>query len=140
MKLVKVVDLQVHTDDRGHLFEVLHNYDLKNGKFGQVYIVHNPVRDTVRAFHKHNELWDYFCIIKGSAKFVFAKDGTIEEITVSEKCPKLIIVPPKVYHGWKSLEDNTILLSIGSELYNRENPDEERVEWNKFSNWEQTKK
>jgi len=39
----------------------------------------------------------------------------------------MIIIPLGIYHGWMSLEDNTIMVSIGSELYNPENPDEVRI-------------
>jgi dTDP-4-dehydrorhamnose 3,5-epimerase-like enzyme len=39
----------------------------------------------------------------------------------------MIVVPPGVYHGWMSLEDDTIMLSVASHVYDREHPDEERV-------------
>ncbi|MEJ5199015.1 MAG: hypothetical protein WHX53_08835, partial [Anaerolineae bacterium] len=32
-------------------------------RFGQVYLVGDPVRGAIRAFHKHEELWDWFCIV-----------------------------------------------------------------------------
>jgi dTDP-4-dehydrorhamnose 3,5-epimerase len=50
-----------------------------------------------------------------------------EIIILSEKCPKMIIVPPGIYHGWMSLEDNTIMISVASEVYNKEKPDEVRI-------------
>lgn len=132
IKGLEIVPLEVNFDDRGYLFEVIHNYDI--AKFGQVYLVGDPVRETIRAFHKHKTLWDYFCIIKGSAKFVFRDDRENKEtkdqqemIILSEKTPKMIIVPPGVYHGWMSLEDDTLMLSVASELYNKENPDEVRI-------------
>ncbi len=127
-----VASLNVNFDDRGYLFEIVHNYDIP--KFGQVYIVGDPVRGLIRAFHKHDVLWDYFCIVKGSAKFVFSDDRKdsktykqIETLVISEKTPKMIIVPPGVYHGWMSLEDDTIMVSTGSEVYNKEKPDEYRI-------------
>jgi dTDP-4-dehydrorhamnose 3,5-epimerase-like enzyme len=39
----------------------------------------------------------------------------------------MIIVPPGIYHGWMSLEDNTIMISVASEVYNKEKPDEVRI-------------
>lgn len=129
---LEIVPLKVHFDDRGYLFEVIHNYDMP--KFGQVYVVGDPTRGIIRAFHKHEILWDFFCIVKGSAKFVFVDDRPKsktykqqEIIILSEKCPKMIIVPPGIYHGWMSLEDNTIMISVASEVYNREKPDETRI-------------
>ena len=121
---LKIVPLQVNFDDRGYLFEIIHNYDMP--KFGQVYLVGDPVRGIIRAFHKHDILWDYFCIIKGSAKFVFVDDRKDsktyqqqETIILSEKSPKMIIIPPGIYHGWMSLEDGTIMISTASEVYNK---------------------
>lgn len=134
---LRIIPLEVYFDDRGYLFEVIHSYDIS--KFGRAYIAANPVRGTVRAFHKHHISWDNFCIVRGSAKFVFIDDRKEsptfkqqELIVVSEKCPKLIIVPPGVYHGWMSLEDNTILLTINSELFDKEKPDETRISPDSF--------
>lgn len=134
---LEIVSLEVQFDDRGYLFEIIHNYDMS--KFGQVYVVGDPVRNIIRAFHKHEVLWDYFCIVKGSAKFVFSDDRensktykTQEIIILSEKSPKMIIVPPGVYHGWMSLEDNTVMVSTASEVYNKENPDEVRISPDSF--------
>ena len=129
---LEIINLKVNLDDRGYLFEVIHNYEIP--RFGQVYIVGDPVRGVIRAFHKHDALWDYFCIVKGSAKFVFSDDRKNsatyqqrETIILSERLPKTIIVPPGVYHGWMSLEDDTIMASTGSEIYNKEKPDECRI-------------
>ena len=134
---LEIIPLQVNFDDRGYLFEIIHSYDMS--KFGQVYVVGDPVRGTIRAFHRHEILWDYFCIIKGSAKFIFVDDRKDskthkeqEIVILSEKVPKMIIVPPGVYHGWMSLEDNTIMVSIGSEVYDKGKPDEIRIPYDSF--------
>ena len=139
IKDVKVVDLTIHEDDRGYLVEIARHADDPEPhgivhQFGQVYLVGDPARGAVRAFHKHNELWDWFCISHGSAKFVLKDDRpdspTYEEmmtIIASERKPRLIVVPPGVYHGWMSLEDDTQMVSTASHTYNRENPDEVRI-------------
>jgi len=134
---LEIIPLGVYFDDRGYLFEIIHDYDMP--KFGQVYIVGDPIRQTIRAFHKHELLWDYFCIVKGSAKFGFIDDRkeskTYQQqvtIILSEKTPKVIIIPPGIYHGWMSLEDDTIMVSTGSEVYNAKNPDEKRVPYDSF--------
>lgn len=134
---VWLIDLKVHQDDRGLLFEVLHDYDLVskgNARFGQVYIVRNPAPFTVRAFHRHRELWDYFSIIHGAAKFVLVNPGkySARVLTLTEWRPQLLIVPPGCWHGWMSLVPDTILLCTGSEVYNSADPDEERVPPDEF--------
>lgn len=151
------VPLEWNVDDRGMLMEVLRASDPHyqsafdpanhhNGNFGQNYIVVDPMPGTVRAFHKHGCLWDFFTIVNGSAKFVFyddrhgnddlPKSETYQkmEIVVTGKInPMCIVVPPGVHHGWMSLEENTILLSTGTHVYSEVvkthgKPDECRID------------
>jgi len=134
IKDVRKIDLVAHVDDRGYLIEILRASDDYFTKFGQVYLVGDFARGVIRAFHKHNVLWDFFFISHGTAKFIFVDDrpesSTYKEVNtfvVSSRNPSLLIVPPGVYHGWMSLEDDTQLISTASEVYNRENPDEVRI-------------
>ena len=53
---VKVVDLVTHEDDRGYLTEIARQAGAPEPhavvhRFGQVYLVGNPARGTIRAFH-----------------------------------------------------------------------------------------
>jgi len=136
---VKVIRLTAHTDERGYLIEIARVAGSGEPhavihQFGQVYLVGNPARGAIRAFHKHAELWDWFFISHGSAKFVLKDDredsptyGEMMQIVVGERNPTLLVVPPGVYHGWMSLEDDTQMISTASHTYNRENPDEVRI-------------
>ena len=140
----RLVELTRHEDDRGYLYEIIHATDDFLPKFGQIYAVCSPVRGTIRAFHKHYQLWDYFCVVRGAAKFVLARmdDDAVEtrvrhgrvcepdalQIHVlTERRPSLLVVPAGTWHGWMALEDNTVVVATGSEVYNRENPDEIRI-------------
>jgi dTDP-4-dehydrorhamnose 3,5-epimerase len=132
--MLKLVPLVAYVDDRGYLIEILRSTDPHFTKFGQVYLVGDMVRGTIRAWHKHEVLWDFFFISHGSAKFALRDDHkdspTYEEINtfvIGERNPSLLVVPPGVYHGWMSLEDDTQMISTASEVYNRESPDEVRV-------------
>jgi dTDP-4-dehydrorhamnose 3,5-epimerase len=141
---VQVIPLERHIDDRGYLYEVIHATDDYLPRFGQTYVVGSPARGTIRGFHRHNDLWDYFCVVRGAGKFVVAKAAddevkaaadagraakpeTIETFVLSERKPSLLVVPPGHWHGWMSLEDETVVVSTGSEVYNRASPDELRV-------------
>jgi dTDP-4-dehydrorhamnose 3,5-epimerase len=140
IKDVNLISLAVNVDDRGYLLEVIRTAEPKTDpwsvctRFSQVYLVGNFGKGTIRAFHKHKLMWDYFFISHGAAKFVLADDRknslTYKEINtfiLSERNPSLLVVPPEVYHGWMSLEDDTQMICIASELYNREKPDEIRI-------------
>ncbi|MBM3707692.1 MAG: dTDP-4-dehydrorhamnose 3,5-epimerase [Actinobacteria bacterium] len=139
IKDVKIVDLLVNVDDRGYLIEILRASDEYFTKFGQVYIVGDNARNIIRAFHVHEVLWDWFFISHGSAKFALVdrrkNSPTFEEINtfiLTDRKPQLLIIPPGIYHGWMSLEDDTQMISTASEVYNRENPDEKRVPYDSF--------
>jgi len=125
--------LKVHSDDRGFLTEILRQDWGYFPQIKQVYVVESPLRYTVRAWHKHRKLWDAFCVIHGRARVYCCKsDGSIgytkpQEFILSAKAPSVLVIPPNYFHSWQSLSDNCILLSIASEVYNRENPDEERI-------------
>jgi len=140
IKDVKFVPLVANVDDRGYLIEILRATDEHFTKFGQIYLVGNLTRGTIRAFHKHQKLWDWFFISHGSAKFALRDDRkespTYEEINtfvITSRNPSILVVPPGIYHGWMSLEDDTQMISTASEVYNRESPDEERVPYNSFN-------
>jgi dTDP-4-dehydrorhamnose 3,5-epimerase len=141
---VRLVKLVAHVDDRGYLIEILRAPDEHFTKFGQVYIVGNMARGVIRAFHKHEALWDWFFISHGSAKFALRDDRpdspTYEQMethVITQRNPSLLVVPPGVFHGWMSLEDDTQMISTASEVYNREKPDEVRVPPDSFGyRWE----
>lgn len=164
----EIKSLIVHEDDRGSLFEVLRNHELPPDqlyprigesvrfapRFGQVYVVRSPARGTIRAFHRHKILWDYFCCVSGRAR-VLVVYGEIRNawagknpremqtetlgprfvgeaehswtFVLSGDQPRLLTIPPGLFHGWEALVDDTALLCIGSEVYDRDHPDEERV-------------
>lgn len=140
---IQLMDLKVHEDDRGYLYEIIHKSDGfvsgQGQELRQVYIVGDRIEKIVRAFHKHDELHDWFCIVKGAAKFVLVDDrkdspsfGKFDMVVTSDRSPKLLVVPPGIYHGWMSLEPDTIMVSTASHEYNREKPDEYRVPPNHF--------
>ena len=140
---VELVAITTHADDRGYLAEIYRTDTPYHQRFGgsinQVYIVEDPIRGTIRAFHRHRWLWDFFFIGRGSAKFSLhdgregsATYGETNTIVLGDKRRQLLIVPRVVYHGWMALEDDTLLISVASHTYNRGDPDEERVPYDSF--------
>ncbi len=134
-----VQQIRVREDDRGYLFEVIHGSDGFVSRFGQVYMVGDRIEYVVRAYHKHEELHDWFCIVHGSAKFVLIDDREqsptyrkADILVGTSRTPSLIVVPPGIYHGWMSLEPDTLMCSTASHEYNQAKPDEVRVPPNSF--------
>lgn len=140
-----VKDLHVNVDDRGVLVELMRD-DWEDEFFNkiklkQIYLVANKTK-AIRAFHKHEQLVDYFCIIQGNAKFIFVDDrpdretfGNMKVINVTDQRLQLITVPTGVLHGWKA-DIGTILISGASQLYMGEGKkcglDETRIPWDTY--------
>ena len=118
--------------------------------WGQTYCVVDNQPGIVRAYHVHGSTIDFFTIINGSAKFIFYDDrdgsrdlpksntfGNLDVVVTSRLNPLCIVVPNGVFHGWQSLEQNTILISQGTNCYkdviNRfGKADEFRIPWDSF--------
>lgn len=134
---VWVKDLRFIPDERGRLIEILRSDEEGFVKFGQVYMT-TTYPGVVKAWHLHKAQDDNFCCLKGTVKLVMydARDdsptkGTINELFIGDHSPKLVRVPPGVYHGWKCVsEDEAIILNVPTEPYNHEAPDEYRAAWN----------
>jgi dTDP-4-dehydrorhamnose 3,5-epimerase len=134
---VWVKDLAVIPDERGRLMEILRADEDGFEKFGQVYIS-TTYPGVVKAWHLHKVQDDNFCCVKGMVKLVLydAREdsptkGTLTEYFIGDHNPMLVRVPAGVYHGWKCISgDESIVVNIPTEPYNRESPDEYRAAWN----------
>jgi len=136
-------ELTRHVDDRGDLVEIYRiSWELFPVPVKQVYMVTDPAPLTIRAFHRHQELWDGFYIANGSAVFHLYKQAarggyltaagpaeTHAQFVLSVRKPQVLVVPPLWWHGWQSLEPNTVLICLASHEYNAALPDEERVKY-----------
>jgi dTDP-4-dehydrorhamnose 3,5-epimerase len=121
---VTITALETNVDDRGELCELLRTDDHDFEQFGQVYCVLSRQPGIVRAWHRHQYLYDWFIIVSGAAKFGFVDalpndkpEGAAYYITTSERKLTRICVPPGVWHGWMALVPNTLLISVASQLY-----------------------
>ena len=47
----------------------------------------------------------------------------LQPFVLTERKPSLLVVSPNTWHGWMALEDDTIVVATGSEVYNRQQPD-----------------
>lgn len=130
---VIVKNLKRIPDERGWLVEILRgDWDVYE-KFGQVYAT-AAHRDVVKAWHMHKKQTDHLACIKGRAKIVLwdgregsKTKGEINEFDASDEKPVLIKIPPKVWHGFKAVGGEAILMNAPTELYDYENPDEHRL-------------
>ena len=132
---VRTVPLRLMPDERGWLMEVLRCDDELFDKFGQAYVtVGYP--GVVKAWHCHEIQTDHFAVLSGMAKIVLY-DGREDSPTYKEvneffggKHNRMLLrIPPYVYHGFKAVgEEECMILNIPTEPYNREKPDELRLD------------
>jgi len=131
---VKVRPLKPIHDERGYLMEMLRSDWPEFAKFGQVYVtVAYP--GVVKGWHYHKVQTDNFIVLKGTAKVVCYDNrpgsrtkGEVDEFFPGERNPLLIQIPPPVVHGFKAIGgEAAYLVSVPTELYRYEGPDEYRI-------------
>jgi dTDP-4-dehydrorhamnose 3,5-epimerase len=133
---VQVKPLKVVSDERGWLMEILRADERELfSKFGQVY-ASATYPGVVKAWHFHKRQTDNFACIAGMIKLVLVDTrdesptkGTVNEFFVGVHSPLLVQVPNLVYHGWKCISlDASLVINVPNEPYNRDDPDEHRLE------------
>ena len=107
-------DIQYNEDDRAQ--RAINIFPSINGQINISYI--NSTKHVV-AWHKHDIQTDYWYCIKGSFKVGLAthEEGVKFEY-LSDKNLRVLKIPPGIYHGYKALEPNSVLLYYLSEKYN----------------------
>lgn len=128
--------LRLVPDERGWLLEILRADETGLfDKFGQVY-VSATYPGVVKAWHYHKAQTDNFACVAGMVKLVLVDTrdnsptrGVVNEFFLGTQNPTLVQVPKLVYHGWKCISlDPSLVVNVPNEPYNREQPDEYRLE------------
>jgi len=130
---VIVKELRVVPDERGRLMEILRNDDPFFRKFGQVYMTTN-YPGVVKAWHAHQHQTDHVACVSGMIKLVLydGRDKSptyqkINEFFIGIHNPKLVVIPPGVYHGWKCVSaEESVVVNIPDNVYDYDHPDELR--------------
>lgn len=149
MQLIEGVtkrELCLIPDERGFLMEILRQDWPEYQGFGQVYLT-SVYPGIVKAWHCHQRQWDQFVCVQGMAKVVLydereesSTQGEINEFFMGELNPLLLQIPPRIYHGFTAVgEETALLINIPTQLYNYGHPDEDRLPYNHSSipySWE----
>lgn len=134
---VEFKQLRPNVDERGFLMELLRSDDAIFSKFAQCYVSMN-YPGVVRAWHYHKRQDDHFVVVKGTCKVVMydlredsPTQGEVQEVFLGEQAPVMVKVPIGVAHGYKTVgTEPSFLINFPTELYDRNDPDEFRMEWN----------
>jgi len=132
---VKIKKLRVIPDQRGRLMEILRNDEDLFQKFGQVYMT-TTYPGVVKAWHKHEKQADNIACVAGMIRMAIydGRPGSptfkeIDEFYLGVHNPLLVQVPPGVHHGWMAVSpEEAVIVNIATEAYDREHPDEQRLD------------
>jgi dTDP-4-dehydrorhamnose 3,5-epimerase len=131
---VNVTDLKLVKNERGQLMEVQRCDDPLFPGFGQVYVT-KSFNGVVKAWYRHRRQIDQISAISGLVKLVLYDDressstkGQVDEIMLGEPTPRLVLIPPGIWHGFQAIGDtDAFLLHLNTVAFNAGDPDEERL-------------
>ena len=111
---------QVHSDDRGRLFEII-----RTAGGGQVFF--STTRPgVIRGNHFHTRKIEWFCVVRGTALIRLRRIGhqEIHEFRVSADQPKFVSIPAMHTHSIQNVGDEDLLTMFWtSELFEQSDPD-----------------
>src|SRR6202011_5937506 len=117
--------------EAGHVTEVMRSeWDIGGMPLGpavQTYIT-TTLAGRVRGWGFHRHTTDRLFVASGLLRIVIfdgrsgsTSCGRINQFTLSEKNPGLIVIPPNLYHGWKNIgSSEAILISAPDTPYDYE--------------------
>jgi len=119
---VVVKPLKRIVDNRGWLMEIFRSDWPEFRKFGQTYLT-TCKPGIVKGWHYHKLQWDHFVVIRGNALVALYDSregskthGVVQEVEVWEKEPRLVAIPPFVYHGFTPMDDSEIWVVTTTQL------------------------
>ena len=138
---VQTLNIETNFDERGFVAEIFRTDWLEffDGVLPKQVNLSKSKPGIIRAWHRHSRnQTDYFLVTKGAMK-ICVYDGNKEsdtfgklvEIYADGENLKIVKVPGYFWHGTKtisSIPSETIYFLTN--LYEYENPDEERMDWN----------
>ena len=120
---------------KGDINKILSKYDPQFKGFGEIY-TSLIKKDTIKAWKMHNTMTLNLSVIYGATKFVFF-DGIkyFRSITIISEENHLLTVPPKVWYGFKSLNNkDSLILNLTDLVFDeneisRKNENEIEFDW-----------
>lgn len=120
-------------NERGFLQEIIGDKDAIFTEFGQTYITLTH-KGVVKAWYLHKVQIDYIFVIKGVMCLTLfdqrAQSATlnmVNEIIIDANDPKIVKIPPGLWHGFKAINEDLMLLHVNSKSFDFNNTDEERL-------------
>ncbi len=114
---IKITPLKIITDDRGSVMHMLRNDSKVFKEFGEIYFS-TVAKDGIKAWHLHKEATLNYVCVKGFVKLVLFDDrdlssskGKYQELILSPKNYFLVTIPPKIWNGFKNLDQEESIIA-----------------------------
>ncbi len=126
----------VAVDDRGSV-RFVNDFNFKDVK--RFYQVQNHRQGFIRAWHGHQHEGKYVYVVSGSALVGAANMETqvVEKFVLSSTSPKVLFIPAGYANGFKTLEENTIILFFSTSDLSSSLNDDIRFAYEKWNIWEE---
>lgn len=119
---VKIYQKKVITDDRGKILHMMRNDDSYFSKFGEIYFSY-VFPKKIKAWHIHKKMTLNYVSVYGKIKLVLYDDretsstkGMIQEIFLSNENHLLVTIPPLIWNGFTSADNNEAILANCSDI------------------------
>ena len=119
---VKIIKKKVISDDRGKILHMLKNNDKEFQKFGEIYFSYVYPKK-IKAWHIHKKMTLNYVAAFGKIKLVLYDDreksstfGKTQEIFLSNENHCLVIIPPLIWNGFTSADNNLAVLANCSNI------------------------
>lgn len=132
---VVVQPLKLIPNARGRLMEIVRQEDPGFLGVAQVYLT-STFPGVIKAWYRHRRQTDQIASIAGLVKLVLfdSREGSpsrdvVQEICLGELAPRLVRIPPGVWHGFQAVGlTEAFLLHLNSVAFDPAHPDEERLD------------
>ena len=119
---IKIIKKNQIIDERGKIMHMMRSDDPNFTKFGEIYFSYSHP-NTVKAWHLHKRMTvNYVCVV-GKIKLVLFDDrkqsptkGMLQEIFLTTENYSLVSVPPRIWNGFKSVENKFSIIANCSDI------------------------
>tara|TARA_R100000773_G_C4184429_1_gene92800 strand:+ start:46 stop:468 length:423 start_codon:yes stop_codon:yes gene_type:complete len=131
---IEKIEGGLFADDRGFL-RFVNDFDFSQVK--RFYQVENHSAGFIRAWHGHKKEKKFIYVPKGTALIGLANMETeeIHKFTLSSQKPCILCVPEGYANGFKTLEQDTIIMFFSSSTLEESHGDDYRFDWDKWNIW-----
>ena len=132
----KIVKGGLFADDRGFL-RFVNDFDFSEVK--RFYQVENHRKGFIRAWHGHKKEAKFVYVPKGSALvgIVNLETEEVHKFTLTSQTPSILYIPAGYANGFKTLEEETIMLFYSTSTLEESHGDDYRYDYDRWDIWQE---